>query len=558
MLARRIFVSATTRGLGSYRRLASESLRKRGYQADDQAIFNLTYHEITTMLEQRIARCDAVVCLIGFAYGGEPSERPEGKPRRSYTQWEFFIARKLGKPVYRLLADQATPFDPHDPEPDELRQLQLAYRAEAIRDRDWRPFASADQLRAELAELRFPWEGPPPDHKPNNLPFRSLGTLFKGRDEFLDDVRARLAMPNGHAAAIVACQAVHGLGGVGKTRAALEYAWRHADDYTALLFVSAPSPGELRANLANLAGVLAVDAAGAGRSVDEQMAEVLNWLDAHPGWLLILDNVDTDAAAREVEDLLARLRAGHVLITSRIGNWSGEVEPLELHVLAQADAAAFLLERARSRRKKPDDATVAATIARELDGLALALEQAGAYIETQRLSFAEYLGRWQAKRPEVLRWHDPRLMKYPASVAVTWETTFALLDEAERRLLGVLSWLSPEPIPLFLLEAEPLTGAIPDPRAALAGLAEYSLVRFEDAGDAVLVHRLVQEITRGRADEPERAALLTIALDAVDAVVPSMPMTSAPGRSGRHWRRMRRLSPGTRMPLVSPRRRRGC
>ena len=457
MLARRIFVSSTTRGLDSYRRLTSESLRKRGYQSDDQVIFNLTYRDITTMLEQRIACCDAVVCLIGFTYGGEPSERPEGKPRRSYTQWEFFIARKLGKPVYLLLADQATPFDPHKPEPDELRQLQLAYRAEATRDRDWRTFASAVQLRAELAELRFPWQGPPPDHKPNNLPFRSLGTLFKGRDAFLDDLRARLAMPDGHAAAIVACQAVHGLGGVGKTRAALEYAWRYADEYTALLFVSAPSPGELRANLANLVGVLAVDAAGAGRSVDEQLAEVLNWLDAHPGWLLILDNVDTDAAAREVEDLLARLRAGHVLITSRIGNWSGEVEPLELHVLAQADAVAFLLERARSRRKKPDDAAVAATIARELDGLALALEQAGAYIETQRLSLAEYLGRWQAKRTEVLRWHDPRLMKYPASVAVTWETTFALLDEAERRLLGVLSWLSPEPIPLSLLEAEPLT-----------------------------------------------------------------------------------------------------
>ena len=44
--------------------------------------------------------------------------------------------------------------------------------------------------------------------------------------------------------------------------------------------------------------------------------------------------------------------------------------------------------------------------------------------------FAEYLQRWQAKRPEVLRWHDPRLMQYPASVAVTWETTFAQLGES--------------------------------------------------------------------------------------------------------------------------------
>ena len=88
-----------------------------------------------------------------------------------------------------------------------------------------------------------------------------------------------------------------------------------------------------------------------------------------------------------------------MLITSRIANWSAAVEPLELDVLAPAEAVAFLLERTPHRRPRPDDAAVAATIARELDGLALALEQAGAYIDKLRLSFAEYLQRWEAKRP---------------------------------------------------------------------------------------------------------------------------------------------------------------
>ena len=73
---RRIFVSSTSADLGSYRRLASESLRRRGYAVDDQAIFDLTYLEISDKLKQRIAACDAVVCLIGFVYGGEPSNRP--------------------------------------------------------------------------------------------------------------------------------------------------------------------------------------------------------------------------------------------------------------------------------------------------------------------------------------------------------------------------------------------------------------------------------------------------------------------------------------------------
>jgi hypothetical protein len=94
MPQRRIFVSATTRALESYRRLAAESLRKRAYEVHYQAVFNLTFLEIHEKLKQRIERCDAVVCLIGFAFGAEPF-RPTDQPRRSYTQWEYFLAREL-------------------------------------------------------------------------------------------------------------------------------------------------------------------------------------------------------------------------------------------------------------------------------------------------------------------------------------------------------------------------------------------------------------------------------------------------------------------------------
>ncbi len=358
-------------------------------------------------------------------------------------------------------------------------------------------------------------EGQSPAHRPCNLPFTTLGTLFKGRQEFLADLRRNLVREDRRAVA------VHGLGGVGKTRAALEYAWRHDKDYTALLFVSAPTAAELRSNLANLAGVLAIESTVT--AVDQQVAEVLRWLEAHPGWLLIVDNVDTEDAASEVERLLAKLRAGHVLITSRIANWSAGVEPLELHVLAAADATAFLLERTPHRRRAADDPSAAAAAALELGCLALGLEQAGAYINKLRLSFTEYLGRWRQKRPEVLRWHDERLMQYPASVAITWETTFAQLREPEQRLLQVLAWLAPEPIPLFLFDAQPLSQAIPEPREALAGLAAFSLARFESVGDAVAVHRLVQEVARSRAAEPDRQTALRTALDTVNAAAVGSP-----------------------------------
>jgi hypothetical protein len=162
-----------------------------------------------------LGACDGVVCLIGVAFGGEPSERPADQPRRSYSQLEYFLATKLDKPVFRLLADEKTAFDADSLEPEsaELRRIQDDYRAAIIGDRDWRGFANVDQLRAELAEPRFPRDGPPPDHKPNNLPLVSIGTLFKGREGFLDELRKRLEASDGRASAIVNRLAVHGLGG---------------------------------------------------------------------------------------------------------------------------------------------------------------------------------------------------------------------------------------------------------------------------------------------------------------------------------------------------------
>jgi tetratricopeptide (TPR) repeat protein len=238
-----------------------------------------------------------------------------------------------------------------------------------------------------------------------------------------------------------------------------------------------------------------------------------------------------------------------VLITSRIANWPAGVEPLELHVLSESDAVDFLLERTRNnRRKQPDDATTAASIARELDGLALALEQAGALIDKQRLSFGEYLARWEATRADVLTWYDNRLMNYPASLATTWETSFAQLSPEEQALLRVLSWLDPAPIPLFFFDAAPLAEAVAAPREALtkfacwwralwnrkrvavaaprealAGLAGYSLARHALEGESVSVHRLVQEVTRHRASVPDRKTALRAALAAVNAVATNNP-----------------------------------
>ena len=159
----------------------------------------------------------------------------------------------------------------------------------------------------------------------HNLPYPSLGPLFQGRDEWLTKLRESLA---GKATAI-AGKAVHGLGGVGKSRLAVEYAWRHAEDYSAAFFLGAESPLDLRRNLAALCGPALLNLPEHAAAEEEvRQAAVLRWLRDHDGWLLILDNVDSQEAAQGTDELLSQLQGGQVLLTGRLTHWSAGVRRL--------------------------------------------------------------------------------------------------------------------------------------------------------------------------------------------------------------------------------------
>src|SRR5215469_506679 len=99
-----VFISATTRDLGSYRREIKEALLTLNIFPIQQDNFALAYGQLTDMLRQLIGRCDSMIHLAGFYYGAEPSQRPPGEPRRSYTQIEHDVARELGKPIFLFLA----------------------------------------------------------------------------------------------------------------------------------------------------------------------------------------------------------------------------------------------------------------------------------------------------------------------------------------------------------------------------------------------------------------------------------------------------------------------
>ena len=94
---------------------------------------------------------------------------------------------------------------------------------------------------------------------------------------------------------------------------------------------------------------------------------------------------------------------------------------------------------------------------------------------------------------------------------MNWQTTIKELSQSERKLLNILAWLAPEPIPLSLLEEKMVDGA--DARDALAGLTAWSLARWMADRNAFTVHRLVQEITRQRLPDNEKNDALNAAFD---------------------------------------------
>ncbi|HKP04430.1 MAG TPA: tetratricopeptide repeat protein [Chthoniobacterales bacterium] len=533
----RVFISSTTHDLRSYRDAAAKIVReeKKLEGIDEGTFATMEYRAVRRHLWELIQISDAVIFLIGWQFGGEPAERPANVPRRSFAQLEWDFARVLGKPCHVFFASESCPFDqPVWIEPDEVRLLQREHRDSiggVMAGGLWHHFGSLEELERLIRAIDFPTLAPQRPRKVCALPFAAMGALFVGREADLTALDGQLGV-QGATAALVPAQTIHGLGGIGKTRLAVEYAWAFADRYSTLLFVSAETPEVLALNLSRLARPEALALSEPEEDNESRQLElVLHWLERETGWLLILDNADSPDAAAAVREVLPRLSGGRVIITSRLASWNAGVQKLALGVLSEVASVAYLLGKCLTRLETENDGEAVAALARDLGGLALALEQASAFINLHGLSFAEYRERWAREDAAVRAWFDEDLMRYPRSVATTWETSFAELGDDARALLRLLCWVSTDPAPrgLFRTEAAArviaarLASARSKPLPALKELADYSLL--QRAGkDSVQIHRLVQEVTRARLPEPaERHAWLSDCIHLVDAYATGDP-----------------------------------
>jgi tetratricopeptide (TPR) repeat protein len=308
--------------------------------------------------------------------------------------------------------------------------------------------------------------------------------------------------------------ALYGMAGVGKTQLAVEYIKRHEALYDSVFWMHAKDREALLGHFHLMAKHVGCISSTAGLKSEEVARLVLSWLQRQTKWILIFDNLDNIAVA---EGFLPDTEwGGHTIITTRNANVDGiPAKGLEVPVCEVSEAMELLLMRSQLRTVGENEIIEATAIVEELGYLALAIEQAAAYIREEAKDIRKFLPRYRSDRKRFQKRTPTGNWVYKESVATTLALSFETLrkkDSLVARLLQLFSFLNPDGILIDFLVAgkqgldDELRGVIEDPFAlegAIFLLEQFSLIRRLEDGDSIGIHRLLQYVIRDEM-EPQQ------------------------------------------------------
>jgi tetratricopeptide (TPR) repeat protein len=450
---RRVFLSHTSElrryPVGrSFVAAAQDAVIRAGDAVTDMAYFPAREGKPAQVCREAVAAADVFVLIAGFRYGSPVPDRPQ----LSYIELEHATAEQRGIPrlVFLLGEDTEGPAGM-------FADLEHGARQQAFRARlagsgvTTATVTSPAELETALLQAltalpRPERQLPAPSHAANAAVERRVWTIparvrgFIGRAELLAELEA--ALRSGGPAVV---QAVTGMGGIGKTTAAIEYAHRHYDEFDIAWWVPAEDPALIPERLAELA--LALELTTATDPVGVGVARLRGELAGRDRWLLVFDNADEP---RALSQFLPE-GPGQVLITSRNPGWRGIAVTVGVREFTRPESITLL------RRLAPDLTELEGErVAEAVGDLPLAVEQAGSLLADTGLTVDKYL-RLLAERAQDVLDHDPG-GAYPRSLAASWAVAFDRLaadDPTALDLLTVVAWCGPEPVPLGVFTDHP-------------------------------------------------------------------------------------------------------
>src|SRR5258708_3768451 len=372
-----------------------------------------------------------------------------------------------------------------------------------------------------------------------NIPYHR-NHFFTGREAILEQLHDHFS--RAATAALTQPPAITGLGGIGKTQIAIEYVYRHSEEYQYVLWVNATEPVTLTEGFVQIARVLQLPIK---EEQDQNLVveAVKQWLANHGGWLLILDNADDLNLASE---FLPPVGKGHILLTTRDAA-TGSLANFEVDKMEKRESMELLLRRAKIltahaplSQASEADQTTASTIVEEMDGLPLAIDQAGAYIEETHCSLSAYLKAYQKRRNELLRQRGRVNKDHPDSIAATWSLNFEQVEQQRpiaADLLRFLAFLAPDAIPEELIvngaaaieeQLEPIAADETLLDEPIGTLRRSSLVQRNSEKHTLFIHRLVQAVLKASMTDEIRRQWSERTVRAVNDAFPEVEVESWP------------------------------
>ncbi|KAF5001848.1 hypothetical protein FDECE_10837 [Fusarium decemcellulare] len=291
-------------------------------------------------------------------------------------------------------------------------------------------------------------------HLVSTLPFpRNL--MFTGREDILQDISRILQLPQADQSAILRSVTLYGMGGVGKTQIALEYAYRFRGAYSHMFWVKCETEVELRQSFTSVAKGLGLQQGGENEQRDVDSAR--KWLETSESrWLLVFDNVQHVSVLRRYWPRGAR---GNAIITSQRPSFDEFTnEKLQIRSLTVEEGRSLILRQMHLEGGDESIHAKAEELCEELGGSPLAIAHYTGFCVASHMSLTELVRTFQQRSMSAEIWScnsNASVMQYERTLSTVWDASLSSLAGDARDLLNIVAFLNPDCIPEELLQRKP-------------------------------------------------------------------------------------------------------